>query len=118
MILRQKLSGVLVDFVEFARNVVIKIEKSSVDVLRSVHRRLVLTGPRFNVNDWNASVERAEILEFLKSKWHLWLDNKLIKTYQICDVGDLNGVLNDFDPPTTIAFLKLISIWLINYWKK
>ena len=51
MILRQKLSGVLVDFVEFARNVVIKIEKSPVDVLRSVHRRLVLTGPRFNVND-------------------------------------------------------------------
>jgi hypothetical protein len=62
-ILRQKLSGVLFDFVEFARNVVIKVEKSSVDVLRSVHRRLVLTGPRFNVNDGHASVERSEILE-------------------------------------------------------
>ncbi len=60
--LRQKLSGVLVDFVEFARDVVVKVEQSAVNVLRSVDRCLVLAGPRFDVNDGNAGVERAEIL--------------------------------------------------------
>lgn len=62
MILRQKLSGVLDDIVEFARNVVVKVEEGPVDVLGPVDRRLVLAGPRLNVHDRNAGVERPEIL--------------------------------------------------------
>lgn len=62
------MSGVLVDFVEFARNVVVKIEQSAVDVLRPVDRRLVLAGPRLDVDDGNAGVERAEILLRLAAK--------------------------------------------------
>ena len=62
------MSGVLVDFVEFARNVVVKIEQSAVDVLRPVDRRLVLAGPRLDVDDGNAGVERADILLRLAAK--------------------------------------------------
>lgn len=56
------MSCVFFNFVEFARNVVVEVEQSAVEVLRAVDQRLILAGPRFDVNDRDARVERPKVL--------------------------------------------------------
>lgn len=105
------MSGVLFDFVEFARNVVVEVEQSAVEVLRAVDQCLILTGPRFDVHDRDARIERPKVLIILTQRqlsFNISHISMNICTYQVGNVGNLNGVLYDFNASTTVAFFKLI----------
>jgi hypothetical protein len=60
--LRQKLRGIFIDFEELSRSVIIETAYRFAYVPSTVDVGLVLTLPRFYIDNRNASVECSEIL--------------------------------------------------------